>query len=264
MVHVISFSGGKDSAALCIWAKKNIDNCQFIFADTGWEHEITYQYIDAFNEYYLDNKLITVKSNLYDGMRDMVIKRKEFPRPLLRYCTQFLKIAPIREYLKSLEEEHINVVGVRKAESRARAKLSERGYDSYLGCDVWRPLINWSSADVFVYLMDNKVEINPLYRMGMKRVGCMPCIMCGIGELRQIIKRFPETIKKVADLEHEVGSTFFADHVVPERARKTIIEGQHKSASMEDIQFYLSNYTEQMDLFEEEIERCMSSYNLCE
>jgi 3'-phosphoadenosine 5'-phosphosulfate sulfotransferase (PAPS reductase)/FAD synthetase len=38
------------------------------------------------------------------------------------------------------------------------------------------------------------VKLNPLYFLGMSRVGCMPCINCRKDELLEISKRFPKYI----------------------------------------------------------------------
>ena len=61
------------------------------------------------------------------------------------------------------------------------------------------------------------VKHNPLYEMGMGRVGCMPCINCRKDELLEISKRFPEVIDRIDQWEQAVKqaskrqvATFFA------------------------------------------------------
>ena len=61
------------------------------------------------------------------------------------------------------------------------------------------------------------IKHNPLYEMGMGRVGCMPCINCRKDELLEISKRFPEAIERIMEWEAAVklaskrqGATFFA------------------------------------------------------
>ena len=44
MRHVICFSGGADSTALCLWARENLPEFDTVFCDTGWEYPMTYDY----------------------------------------------------------------------------------------------------------------------------------------------------------------------------------------------------------------------------
>ncbi|WLQ15388.1 phosphoadenosine phosphosulfate reductase family protein [Hahella aquimaris] len=52
-LNVVSVSGGKDSTALALLAiEEGAPNLEFVFADTGHEHQTTYDYVD-----YLDKEL---------------------------------------------------------------------------------------------------------------------------------------------------------------------------------------------------------------
>ncbi|MDW3683341.1 phosphoadenosine phosphosulfate reductase family protein [Cupriavidus sp. CV2] len=46
LIHVVSMSGGKDSTATAILALEQygVEACRFVFADTGNEHQATYEY----------------------------------------------------------------------------------------------------------------------------------------------------------------------------------------------------------------------------
>ncbi|EAS1759905.1 hypothetical protein BH012_20075 [Salmonella enterica] len=48
--HVINVSGGKDSLALWLYAKENDIDATIVFADTGHEHPLTYEYIDLLEQ----------------------------------------------------------------------------------------------------------------------------------------------------------------------------------------------------------------------
>lgn len=50
------------------------------------------------------------------------------------------------------------------------------------------------------------VEPNPLYRLGMGRVGCMPCVNCSKAELAEIARRWPEVIDRVEAWERCVAA----------------------------------------------------------
>src|ERR1700675_2172947 len=66
MTHVICFSGGKDSTALVLWAKEHLGepgkDWIAVFCDTGWEHPITYAYIEEINRTVLNGTLFIIKN----------------------------------------------------------------------------------------------------------------------------------------------------------------------------------------------------------
>jgi len=74
---VASISGGKDSAALSLWlAEQGIDHDR-VFADTGWEHPATYEYLRG----PLTEKIgpiVEVKSTV-GGFADWCRKKGMFP-----------------------------------------------------------------------------------------------------------------------------------------------------------------------------------------
>ena len=44
--HILSLSGGKDSAALAVYPRDRISNMEYIFHDTGKELLDTYEYLE--------------------------------------------------------------------------------------------------------------------------------------------------------------------------------------------------------------------------
>lgn len=108
--------------------------------------------------------------------------------------------------------------GIRRDESdnRRAARMFEAVGD---GLFVYRPIARWTADEVFDHHRKRGIEPNPLYKLGMRRVGCMPCINCRKSELAEIARRFPEHIERIAEWESIVaavskrgGSTFFAGH----------------------------------------------------
>lgn len=271
MNHIVSFSGGKDSTALILWALENVGQFDVIFADTGWEHPITYQYVDEIEQTVLKKhgcKLHRVKSRKYEGFEDLAVKRKIVPSTKARFCTQELKLYPIHDFIHSNEfnnERTTMYVGVRAEESPSRAKLAEEAFDiDYYGCWIKRPLLRWSSQDVFDIMKKHGVEPNPLYKMGMKRVGCMPCIMSGLKEFKEISIRFPEVIEKVSALEKKLGRSFFSVGKIPDWACSQTDKNGIKYPLVEDVVKYVMGDPDQMSIFEDEPTSCMSHYNICE
>ena len=156
---------------------------------------------------------------------DMCLWKGRFPSAKARFCTGHLKVEPINEHvvnpLLSAGHSVLSWQGVRAEESAARARLAERGlaHTAKNGAELWdyRPILKWSIDDVFAIARHHGIKPNPLYTMGMGRVGCMPCIHARKNELLEISKRFPEEVARVAEWEDLVAmaakrgsSTFFA------------------------------------------------------
>jgi len=261
---LVMFSGGKDSAALCILMKKAFKMCKFIFCNTGWELPETLEYIDRFNRMYLENKLITLKSKEYDGMLDLIHKKNYMPTVHQRFCTEELKVKPIQDYIKTLKGSVHCYNGVRREESLARRQVPEDTYDSVLNCHIHRPLVNWTAERVFLYLKAKKIIINPLYEKGMKRIGCGPCIMISLKELAVLKETHPERIDEIRRLEKDTGQFFFKSNYVPEKFKNQVSSTGNARASIDDVIKYLDSKEKYHEISEVAGTSCMSYYNLCE
>lgn len=239
-VNILSLSGGKDSTAMLLLAiERETENLRCIFADTGNEHPITYEYID-----YLESKvglkirhikadykeriekkrqrLIAegapqekIDGTIYTGnpFLDMAIYQGRFPSTRARFCTIELKQDVIKKQVFDpvlAEGDDIESwQGIRWDESKSRqcAKEHDLSYaNKDTGAEVWnyRPILSWTADDCFAMMKKHGVEPNPLYKLGCGRVGCMPCINCRKSELAQIGARFPEQVARIEEWEAKV------------------------------------------------------------
>jgi len=203
-VVVVSISGGKDSTALSLHLKEiGIEHAR-VFADTGWEHEWTYEHLD-----YLEKVLgpIDRVQSERGGMVETIRHKTMFPSRIARWCTQELKVEPIKKYILGIEEDTINVVGIRGGESSARAKMPKWEWSDGFDCWVWRPLIDWSVEDVIAIHNRHNVKPNRLYlEYNVDRVGCYPCIHSRKTELKTVAATSPERIDLIEQLEEEIGA----------------------------------------------------------
>ena len=265
MKKIISYSGGKDSTALLLWGKENLDEFDTVFCDTGWEHPITYKYIEYINKTLLNGRLITIKSSKYKGFEDLCIKKKRVASAKARFCTEHLKLNPMKEFVKPLLPDIEMYVGVRADESFARSRLPERAFADLYGCDMVRPLLKWTAKDCFNLMDKYNIEPNPLYKMGMMRVGCMPCVMVNHKELKSIIRKFPEIIENIKNLEKKIGRSFFPQNYMPQRFQSGFDKKSGKKfPTINDVVKYLKDNPNQTEMFYEEPHKCMSYYSICE
>lgn len=300
MKRVISFSGGKDSTALILWALEQGWEFETVFCDTGHEHPLTMEYIEEINQKLLGGKLITLRSKKYPGgMREMVEKKGRCPSTLARFCTVELKIEPMFAWIFEQKEDLIIYQGIRADESQARAKMSAT--DSYFSlqekweqelslpkesrtlksqpmrykevmawredydCEVARPLFNWSGKQAIDFHTKHNLEPNPLYKKGAKRVGCFPCVQVNHPELKNLSLFFPEIWDGIKDLEKINNSSFFPPNYIPKK-RCTGFDQESKKPFpwASDVKEYILGEERFEQLSFMEPLSCMSQYGLCE
>lgn len=298
MKIIVSFSGGKDSQACLIQACENFgaSNVEAVFCDTGWEHHLTYQHVYQVCQS-LHVKLTILKSKV-GGFENLCKNFAWFPDTQHRMCTVQLKVHPMIDYILQQDTDLLVIQGIRAAESSARSKMpcsapyfaeyfsnTDNKKKLYRKTDVteWcaahkatveRPMIGMSAQQVIDYILSHNQQPNPLYRRGMSRVGCYPCIYARLSEIKAM-RHDSSYILKVVHLEESVNlirrqrnenavrSSLFAKGKIPEKFCKTYGNG---IPAFNDVIEYVSRDDAQLDLFESnEANSCMSIYHgLCE
>lgn len=200
---------------------------------------------------------------------DLCMWKGRFPSRKAQFCTEELKRnMAISFQLDQIDAGHqvLSWQGVRRDESinRRNAKKMER-----IGGWLWtfRPIVEWSAMQVFEYCAARGIQPNPLYKQGMTRVGCMPCINVNKAELAEISRRFPEAIEEKAEWERKVAlcskrmaATFIpAPGITPEQAKDNTIWHVVEWAKT-------TRGGRQFDLLAdlEEPDACVSAYGLCD
>lgn len=300
MIYISTFSTGKDSEAVTIWAKNNLPEFETVFCDTGWESPKSYLHLKQVEEY-IGNPIKVLRSSKYNGFIDLCIKKKRVASTKARFCTEELKTKPMIDYILSLNDDITILQGVRNDESESRRNMKEKdeffkfyfepygyiksgknkgkplfhtyrkkeviAYCNKFSVDVFRPIIKWTAAEVFDYIFSNNRKANPLYYEGFSRVGCFPCISCRHAEIRLIAQKYPERINKIRELEAALGSTFFPSNYIPKQHcdRSTINKKGKKVffASIDAVVKYVLGNPDQEKIFDMP-KGCVSVYNICE
>ncbi len=181
----VAFSGGKDSAVLLDLVKKAlpIDRFVVIFGDTGMEFPDTYKAVD-----------VTKKQCEEDGTPFYVARShlkpeeswKMFgpPARVLRWCCSVHKSTPqtlkMREITGKDNYIGMDFVGVRAYESLARSKYDYENFGKkQKGQYSFNPILEWTSAEVWLYIFNNNIYVNEAYKKGNSRAGCLFCPMGG-------------------------------------------------------------------------------------
>jgi hypothetical protein len=88
--HILSLSGGKDSAALAVYMRDRQPGMEYVFCDTKKELRETYEYLDRL-EAYLGRKV--ERLNAERGFDHWLqVYGGYLPSPRMRWCTRQLKL----------------------------------------------------------------------------------------------------------------------------------------------------------------------------
>ncbi|CAJ5404576.1 phosphoadenosine phosphosulfate reductase [Burkholderia pseudomallei] len=165
--HILSLSGGKDSAALAIHLRDRIPEMEYIFSDTGKELPETYEYLRRISDY-LGKEVTHLNADvgfdhwyeMYGGM---------IPSNHRRWCTRALKLKPFEQYCG--EDDVVNYVGLRADEDRS-------GYISHKpNIKAVYPFREEGLVlrDIEEILRNSGVGMPPYTRWGRTRSGCYFC-----------------------------------------------------------------------------------------
>ncbi|MBT4264244.1 MAG: phosphoadenosine phosphosulfate reductase family protein [Deltaproteobacteria bacterium] len=267
LMKALACSGGKDSTATALLLIEREIEFTPVFCDTGWEHDLTLEYLDYLNDKLFDGKLVTVKSEQYpNGMRDLCTKKGRVPSAKARFCTEALKIKPMIDWIFRQDPEVETVFqGIRADESASRAKMNHREWADYYNAWCERPILTWNTKQVFEIHKKHEIKPNPLYKMGAGRVGCFPCVLVNHAEIRGMQDQFPELWERISELERMTSRSFFPPNMIPDRFQTGHDPKSGKSFPIwQDVQKYLASHESQGQLSFMEPSKCMSVYNLCE
>ncbi len=176
-----------------------------IFADTGQEHEATYAFIEAVEREW-DVPIWRVER---PGQFTQLITDKRFlPNPVARFCTQELKLAPMRAKMREWGyETWTNVVGIRADEPRRVARMRANMHPDRW--DIALPLADAGVTveDVMAFWASQPFDlgIGPIYS------NCVGCFLKGHDKLKNIARERPDLLQWWADQEARIGGTFRND-----------------------------------------------------
>ncbi len=189
----------------------------------------------------------------------MMVWKGRAPSARAQFCTEHVKMIPIRNWLRGWmtpDDEPTMYVGIRAGESERRSKMPESEWSDFYDCQLERPLLRWSEAQVFEFLKSKGVPPNPLYEAGYRRVGCYPCIHAGKVELARLEDWAWD---KLAEWEKRLGRSWFSAGMIP---------GMH-IPTIEAVREWAKTARggRQFDMFAPEttdVPSCMGTWGVCE
>lgn len=179
---IASFSGGKDSQVVLDLVTRAIPPTAFevIYSDTGYELPPSLELYEEVKRYYGERfpalKFSTTRNhesvlNYWDQIGT--------PSDTHRWCCSVMKTAPLYRSLKVDGNKQAKVLafeGVRSEESVRRSSYNRigKGVKHPFVINA-RPILNWNTTEIFLYLFEQNLPVNPAYRVGKPRVGCILC-----------------------------------------------------------------------------------------
>ena len=181
----VAFSGGKDSAVLLELVKKALPKESFvvIFGDTGMEFPDTYEAVrQAQGACKKDGTPFYISRSHFDPHDSWRIFGP--PARVLRWCCSVHKSAPQTLKLREItgKENYVGMdfVGVRKHESAARSAYQYENFGKkQKGQYSYNAILDWTSAEVWLYIFAKGIYVNEAYKKGNSRAGCLLCPMSG-------------------------------------------------------------------------------------
>ena len=203
--HILSLSGGKDSAALAFFMKENMpeifEQLELVFCDTECELPETYDYLNKI-EIFLGKKITKIKP---EASFEHLIQLQNFlPTPHRRWCTVLLKTLPFKNYIRKLIDKNKKsliklYIGIR-ADELNRAKYNKYGVD-YIQEEY--PFVEnlIIKEDVLKILKNTGIEL-PKYYSWIERSGCYFCFFKSKYSWLLLNKYHPDLYAKAIQFEN--------------------------------------------------------------
>lgn len=259
---VVTDSGGKDSAVCRELVRRSGVPYELMHNLTTADAPQTIYYVrERFREAEMAGIHCSINTPYYQGKRismwSLIPAKKIPPTRLVRYCCDVLK--------EGGGKGRFITTGVRWAESTKR-KDTRGIYENFTSnkskkiilnndnddtrrlfesCQLkekhlCNPIVDWHDRDIWEYIQAEQIPINPLYKMGFFRVGCIGCPMAGKQRYREF-SLFPTyeraykrafgkmlAVRKLAGKDDSTGGWTDADAVFRWWMEDVNIQGQYE------------------------------------
>lgn len=138
--------------------------------DTGYQFPQTLALRERIqNKYHIHIRLVSAKETVAD-----LEKRNSGPmyKTDPDQCCYLRKVVPLRDAVADFDAF---ITSIRRDQTPERAKAPIVGMDEKMGIVKVNPLANWTKEQVWKYIDEHDVPVNPLHEQGFPSIGCWPC-----------------------------------------------------------------------------------------
>ena len=180
-VFYLAFSGGKDSIVALDIVQRSLPHNEFkvVFGDTRMEFPDTYDVVN------------NIRKECENSGIDFIVAKSKLtpmqtwacfgpPATTNRWCCSIHKTSPQIISLRQLTGKHdftgMAFTGIRAAESLSRSEYDDitegQKHQGQYSCHL---LLEWNSAELFIYIYAHNLLLNAAYKKGNSRAGCLVC-----------------------------------------------------------------------------------------
>lgn len=191
--HVLSLSGGKDSAALAIYMRDRVQEMEYIFHDTNKELPETYDYLNRLEAILGQRIHRTTPEKSFEHW--FTVFGQMIPSSHRRWCTKMLKLKPFEQYIG--DDPVLNYVGLRADENRG-------GYISHKpNITTVYPFKDAGLVlrDIHQILEDSGLGLPKYTEWGRSRSGCFFCFFQQKIEWVRLKETYPEMFEQAKAYE---------------------------------------------------------------
>lgn len=247
---LISFSGGQTSAYMTQLLKKYYPDAKVVFANTGLEHEKTYEFIKKCNDHFGWNitclealvspekgkgtkyNIISVDKLSKNGEPfEAVVAKYGVPNLQFLHCTRETKIQPIHAWARDnlgKTKSYYTAIGIRADEiDRMDSNKDEKKF--------FYPLVKLNITKEIV----NEFWDNMPFKLDIPNYlgNCVTCWKKSDKKLAMILKEYPESFDFFARLEKQYGNlrpwkpnqVFFTKHRSVEMLKEQLLKSDEKT-----------------------------------
>lgn len=180
-VFYVAFSGGKDSIVVLDLVSRALphDSFKVLFGDTRMEFPDTYEVIEYAKRLCEQKKIdfYCAQSKLLPSQTWPIFGP---PATSVRWCCSVHKTSPQINLLRKITGKNdftgMAFTGIRAEESISRSEyevISEG--QKHTGQYSCHGILEWGSAELFLYIYEQNLFLNKAYIKGNVRVGCLVC-----------------------------------------------------------------------------------------